>query len=110
MKLFRGVELTPSEGAIARYTASLPPLKNDVSDKEEKRRDKLLKEAPKTLTNTLTPPDDLLLTIRYEVAEKIQVTVITIPNTYKTKKVWGWKKTPRQVKNKESAPSKTEDK
>lgn len=110
MKLFRGIELAPSEGAIKRYTDSLPPLKNDALDKEVKRRDKQLKEAAKTLASTLTPPDDLLLTIRYKVADQNQVTVISVPNTYKTKKVWGWKKTPRQLKNKESVPSKTEDK
>jgi hypothetical protein len=44
------------------------------------------------------------------VAEQKQVNVISVPNTYKTRKVWGWKKTPRQLKNKESNPVKTEDK
>lgn len=110
MKLFRGIELVPSDGAIKRYTDTLPPLKNNASEKEERRRDKLLKEASKTLANTLTPPDNILITIRYKVADKDQVNVISVPNTYKTKKVWGWKKTPRQLKNKESAPVKTEDK
>jgi hypothetical protein len=110
MKLFRGIQLVPSKGAITRYTDSLPPLKNDASDKEEKKREKQIKDAAKTLATTLTPPNDLLLTIRYEVAEQKQVNVISVPNTYKTRKVWGWKKTPRQIKNKESSPAKTEDK
>jgi hypothetical protein len=109
MKLFRGIELAPSDGAIKRYTDSLQKKEN-ASDKEEKKREKQIKDAAKTLAATLTPPNDLLLTIRYEVAEQKQVNVISVPNTYKTRKVWGWKKTPRQLKNKESAPAKTEDK
>jgi hypothetical protein len=112
MKLFRGVELVPSEGAIQRYTDSLPPLKANASDKDEKKRDKLLKDAPKTLATTLPPPDDLLLTIRYKINNgKQEVTVLSVPNTYKTRKKWGWKKTPRRIVNQEQDPSsKTGDK
>ena len=109
MKLFRGLELVPSEAAIERYKASLV-TKDDPSDKDYKKREKQIKDAPKTLVNKLTPPDDLLLTIRYEILGQKQVTVVTVPNTYKTRKKWGWKKTPRRVVNKEEEASKTEDK
>lgn len=110
MKVFRGIELVPSKLAIARYTDSLPPLKNDASEKEEKKREKQIKDAAKTLASKLNPPADLLLTFRYEVAGQKHVDVISVPNTYKSKKVWGWKKTPRRIVNKEATPSKTEDK
>jgi hypothetical protein len=110
MKLFRGLELVPSDSAVARYIASLPE-KDDPSDKDNKKREKLIKDASKTLATTLTPPDDLLLTIRYEILDQKQITVLTVPNTYKTRKVWGWKKTPRRILNKEEEyPAKTEDK
>jgi len=112
MKLFRGIELTPSDTAIARYKASIQ-LEYDTSrksDQTEKKRDRLLKDAQKTLANTLIPPKEILLTIRYTINRARQVSILYIPNTYKTKKVWGWKKTPRQLKNKETAPAKTGDK
>jgi hypothetical protein len=39
------------------------------------------------------------------------VTVLSVPNTYKTRKKWGWKKTPRRIVNQEQdRSSKTGDK
>ncbi len=111
MKLFRGIELVPSDKAIKSYIDSLP-LKENASDRDQKKRDKLVKEAQKTLASTLKPPDHILLTISYKVNDtKDEQSLIDIPNTYKSKKIWGWKKTPRRIVNKEAASSpKTEDK
>jgi hypothetical protein len=110
MKLFRGIELIPSEKAIAHYIDSMS-LKENASDKDQKKRDKLVKDAPKILSGTLQPPDHILLTINYKVNNgKEEQAVIDVPNTYKSKKVWGWKKTPRRIVNKETDPAKTEDK
>lgn len=110
MKLFRGIELIPSEKAIAHYIDSLS-LKENASEKDQKKRDKLVKDAPKVLAGSLQPPDHILLTINYKVNnDKEEQAVIEVPNTYKSKKVWGWKKTPRRIVNKESAPPKIEDK
>jgi hypothetical protein len=113
MKLFRGIELTPSDTAIARYKYSIQ-LEYDTSaksDQAEKKKDRLIKDAQKTLANTLIPPKEILLTIRYTINGIRQVSVFYILNTYKSKKVWGWKKTPRHIVNQETAPlPKTEDK
>lgn len=113
MKLFRGLELIPSDTAIERYKASIQlqyDTSHNKSDKNEKKRDKDIKDAAKTLATTLIPPKELLLTIRYTINNVRKVEVFYIPNTYKSKKVWGWKKTPRRMVNKETTPSKTEDK
>jgi hypothetical protein len=112
MKLFWGIELVPSEKAIKQYIDSLPPLPRNASEKEEKKREKLIKDAPQTIADTLSPPDHLLLTISYNVNKGLrEQTIISVPNTYKTKKEWGWKRKPRRIVNQEPEPSsKTEDK
>jgi len=109
MKLFRGIELVPSDTAIARYTAALQ-MKENRTDRDEKKKEKEIKDASKTLASSLTPPKELLLTIRYTINGERMVNVLYIPNTYRSKKVWGWKKTPRHIVNQETSPPKTEDK
>ncbi|MEO5562704.1 MAG: hypothetical protein ABIR18_04695 [Chitinophagaceae bacterium] len=100
MKLFRGIELVPSEGAITRYNLSLPALPENAKDKDDKEREKEIKDAAKTLLKILPPPNELFITITYEILNRRNVTVLTVPNTYKSKKKWGWKKAPRPVLNK----------
>jgi hypothetical protein len=110
MKLFRGIELVPSERIIKRYNALLA-LKEDETDKDKKKREKLMKEAPETLAYVLTPPDHFVITITFNVNKgNRQQIVLFVPNTYRTPKEWGWKKTPRKIVNKEQEEphSKTE--
>jgi hypothetical protein len=101
MKVYRGIELAPSEGAVARFNLSLPPLPDDAKEGKRKKRDKVQKDATKILLKTLPPPNDLIITISYQMVSQNVVQTLIVPNTYKSKKKWGWKKTPRPILNKD---------